>query len=592
MVITTKTYVILLLFILVISVVIYFRNEHYQKYDVPLELNIGKILNKTIISESTVTAKDRIYIGNRYLTKPDIIALKSMPLVYPDKLCLPYGGENCVKVKDFKNLKNYFNYGTVIAFSGYEKDIPDNWSVCDGTNGTPNLTDRFIVGAGDIYGLSKQGGEKEHILTIDEMPSHSHSMQVPSKDNRLDNTRPVNIGDVRYGRHGNHMGTKGKGIGACSNSPNKSLRDVTESYDNVDTLINEEPNLYIPGISLEDCVKNIQAIPALKGFDTSIRSVMFRLMDDGPCKNTCSYFFETDYWSPSNTTQPRNTWMMSVLYRNSKGESFSVDENIFPKFTKKNIQPGNGYYIGPSSNACSECVVSNKENDLLCPFSSKQLGSLYADIYGCGIEKCDARYGLSTIEQCNDKCFLNKDCKSFSWSPVGGDKVFPDKNVCTLYNNTIFSKGTNRQIMCQPQGLADINISDKDKKFMNENKQCYSHITSVRQIFENSSTPDSNTKKQNYIKELNLTPGEKPTYKQLFDYFKENEGSPCMNSDSAQKKPHNNMPPYYRVIFIMRTLVKKQLTTEKQMNEPILTTCQILRKQIIDAGRVPNYNCK
>lgn len=53
--------------------------------------------------------------------------------------------------------------------------IPNGWYLCDGTNSTPDLRNRFIVGSGDEYVIGDIGGEKEHKLTIDEMPSHSHS---------------------------------------------------------------------------------------------------------------------------------------------------------------------------------------------------------------------------------------------------------------------------------------------------------------------------------------------------------------------------------------------------------------------------------
>ena len=40
------------------------------------------------------------------------------------------------------------------------------------------LKDRFLLGAGDTYSNGATGGEAEHTLTIDEMPSHSHSYKI------------------------------------------------------------------------------------------------------------------------------------------------------------------------------------------------------------------------------------------------------------------------------------------------------------------------------------------------------------------------------------------------------------------------------
>lgn len=54
--------------------------------------------------------------------------------------------------------------------------LPDNvhWAICDGENGTPDLRNRFIVGAGSSYSLGDVGGEAQHKLTVNELPSHSH----------------------------------------------------------------------------------------------------------------------------------------------------------------------------------------------------------------------------------------------------------------------------------------------------------------------------------------------------------------------------------------------------------------------------------
>jgi hypothetical protein len=43
--------------------------------------------------------------------------------------------------------------GGIIMWSGSTVDIPTGWALCDGNNGTPNLMDRFIVGAGTNYNV-------------------------------------------------------------------------------------------------------------------------------------------------------------------------------------------------------------------------------------------------------------------------------------------------------------------------------------------------------------------------------------------------------------------------------------------------------
>lgn len=65
--------------------------------------------------------------------------------------------------------------GGIIMWSGAVANIPDGWLLCDGTNSTPDLTDRFIVGAGGTYDPDDTGGEATHTLTTAELPSHSHS---------------------------------------------------------------------------------------------------------------------------------------------------------------------------------------------------------------------------------------------------------------------------------------------------------------------------------------------------------------------------------------------------------------------------------
>lgn len=51
-----------------------------------------------------------------------------------------------------------------------------NWQICDGSNGTPDLRDRFVVGSGYSYLTDDVGGENSVTLTASEMPGHNHSL--------------------------------------------------------------------------------------------------------------------------------------------------------------------------------------------------------------------------------------------------------------------------------------------------------------------------------------------------------------------------------------------------------------------------------
>lgn len=65
--------------------------------------------------------------------------------------------------------------GLIIMWSGAIGAIPDGWSLCDGTNGTPDLRDRFIVGAGSgTYPVAATGGANTVTLTQAQTPAHTH----------------------------------------------------------------------------------------------------------------------------------------------------------------------------------------------------------------------------------------------------------------------------------------------------------------------------------------------------------------------------------------------------------------------------------
>lgn len=65
--------------------------------------------------------------------------------------------------------------GIIVLWSGMSADVPIGWDLCDGSDGTPDLRDRFVVGAGGTYIPGETGGLDEVTLTTAQMPAHSHS---------------------------------------------------------------------------------------------------------------------------------------------------------------------------------------------------------------------------------------------------------------------------------------------------------------------------------------------------------------------------------------------------------------------------------
>jgi hypothetical protein len=63
--------------------------------------------------------------------------------------------------------------GIISMWSGSIATIPTGWVLCDGTNSTPDLRDRFVVGAGSTYAVANTGGNANATL-----PSHTHTASV------------------------------------------------------------------------------------------------------------------------------------------------------------------------------------------------------------------------------------------------------------------------------------------------------------------------------------------------------------------------------------------------------------------------------
>ena len=70
-------------------------------------------------------------------------------------------------------VSNAIPAGTIVLWSGATSAIPTGWLICDGTSSTPDLRNRFVVGAGSTYSVDATGGSADAAL-----PSHTHTATV------------------------------------------------------------------------------------------------------------------------------------------------------------------------------------------------------------------------------------------------------------------------------------------------------------------------------------------------------------------------------------------------------------------------------
>lgn len=71
-------------------------------------------------------------------------------------------------------LQDAMPVGSIIMYNGKAEEIPSGWAICDGTNGTPNLIDRFILASTYAGGT---GGNSQITLSVSQLPPHRHRLK-------------------------------------------------------------------------------------------------------------------------------------------------------------------------------------------------------------------------------------------------------------------------------------------------------------------------------------------------------------------------------------------------------------------------------
>jgi microcystin-dependent protein len=73
----------------------------------------------------------------------------------------------------------------IVLWNGNLSAVPEGWALCDGENGTPNLTDRFVMSVGEFENPGAMGGSSNHSHSYDEIPNHDHSVEDWGHDHEI-----------------------------------------------------------------------------------------------------------------------------------------------------------------------------------------------------------------------------------------------------------------------------------------------------------------------------------------------------------------------------------------------------------------------
>ena len=129
--------------------------------------NAGKILKGAEI-DTELTAVASAISSKADLNSPSLTGTPTAPTA-------AYG-TNTTQLATTAFVQAAIPSGIILMWSGSIASIPGGWALCNGSNGTPDLRDRFVVGAGSTYAVGATGGANTVTLDATMIPSHTHTV--------------------------------------------------------------------------------------------------------------------------------------------------------------------------------------------------------------------------------------------------------------------------------------------------------------------------------------------------------------------------------------------------------------------------------
>lgn len=97
-------------------------------------------------------------------------------------------------------------FGLAQIWFGDVHKIPDGFQICDGTNGTPDLRDRFVMGAGSQFAFGTSGGAASVALSAAQLAPHTHEAGSLTTDSAGNHNHHISVSTNEGGHsHGFHL---------------------------------------------------------------------------------------------------------------------------------------------------------------------------------------------------------------------------------------------------------------------------------------------------------------------------------------------------------------------------------------------------
>eukprot|EP01084_Bolivina_argentea_P041010 75678_1 len=87
-----------------------------------------------------------------------------------------------------QNLYSMLPNGIILLWYGSISTIPPGWNLCNGSNGTPDLRDKFVIGGGNTYRIDDTGGSFDITLTNNDIPKHTHNLSPSNVASSIQNS--------------------------------------------------------------------------------------------------------------------------------------------------------------------------------------------------------------------------------------------------------------------------------------------------------------------------------------------------------------------------------------------------------------------